>query len=367
VKYTIPFVLVFFLCGGCIERYDLPQIEVKPIFTVDGSITSDPGPYYVSLFRSHILNRIVKDPEPVRNATVQIVDDHGNSELLTETLKGGRYISSANGIRGVIGRKYQLKIITPDGHEYETKPELMTDPGKIENLRYEIAPNALNPDDVFKPQHAVKFFIDSKGGAEQSNFIRWRWTTTYEIFEAPAEKTRTYGWPPITVPDPPECSGWIVGLNGLEYFDKCTCCVCWVVNNSYGVLLSNNNFFATKEFNNVLIATVPVEPRTFDLRFHIRVDQLSLTDEAYQYWKLVQAQQAGEGSLFVPNAIRVKGNLFSVNNPEEQVMGIFSVSGISSTSIFIDTKVIPYEILLEERKASCLTVPGTTNERPSFW
>lgn len=367
MKYFIPFIFVFFLCGGCIDRFALPELEMKPVLVVDGSITSDPGPYHVTLFKSYVLNQIVKSPEPVRRATVEIFDDQGNSELLTEKVTGGEYFSSATGIRGVVGRKYHLKIMTSDGLEYETKPELMTAPGEIENLRYEVFTDVLNPDDVFKPQHAVKFFIDSRGGTDQGNFIRWRWTTTYEVRDKPMEKTKIYGFPPVSLPDPPPCSGWRVGLNGLEYFAPCTCCTCWVIDKNYDVLLSNNKLFTSREFNDVLVATVPVAPRTFDVRFHIRVEQLSLSEEAYQYWKLAQAQHAGEGSLFVPNAIRVRGNVSSVTNPEEHVLGIFSVSGITSTSMYISERDIPYETFLEERKDSCLDAPRSTNVKPLFW
>ncbi len=367
MRYTIQFIFLFVLAGGCIERFELPVLSLNPILVVDGAITSDPGPYKVTLYRPHVTNRIIKIPEYVTQATVQIFDDQGNSEMLTETLSGGEYYTSANGMRGTIGRKYHIKIVTADGKEYATQPQLMTAPGRIENLRYELWLNALNRDDVFKPQHAVKFLIDSKGGAEQSNFLRWRWTTTYEIRDAPHEKTRVINRSGLTVPDPPPCSGMRPGSNGLESFGPCTCCTCWVVNNSYGVLLSNNRFYTSREFNDLLMATVPLEPRTFDLRFHIRVDQLSLTEETYQYWKLAHAQEIGNGSLFVPNAIRMQGNVFSLTNPDEHVLGVFSVEGITSASMFINSRELPYEALMEERKESCLTFPRSTNVKPPFW
>lgn len=373
MKFVRILIVLFFVSDSCVERYELPELQMKPILVVDGSISNEPGPYYISLSNAHILNKIVRNPEPVRNATIEIFDDHGNSERFTETLRGGDYFTSPTGIRGVIGRKYHLKITTSDGKEYATEPQLMIDPGEIKDLRFEIFPNSINRDDVLKPQHTVKFFIDSRASNEQGNYFRWRWTSTYEIRNAPEGRTK---WlptrpRPTLVPDPPACSGVRIKAGTayeLEIFGPCTCCFCWVATTSRNVVLSNNRYFTTRSFDDVLIATVPVDKRPFDFRFHMKVEQLALSDEAYEYWKLVQAQQLGEGSLFVPNAIRVRGNVFSITNPDEVVIGLFSVNGTTSKSIFVDKREIPYEIYEEEPKESCLeTPPGATNVQPAFW
>ncbi|HEY0739985.1 MAG TPA: DUF4249 domain-containing protein [Chryseosolibacter sp.] len=371
MKFARLFVILFVLSDSCIERFELPDREMNPILVVDGLITNEPGPYYISLYYSHVLNKIVRNPEPVGNATINIFDDQGNSETLMETVKGGEYFTSATGIRGTLGRKYHITITTSDGKQYATAPQVMIEPGEITNLRYQVFPNSINRDDVFKPQHTVKFFIDARASSELSNYFRWRWTSTYEIKNLPEGRTKWISSRPrpTIVPDPPACSGVRVrpGSVQLEVFAPCTCCYCWVTTTSRNVVLSNNKFLTTQEFEDVLVATIPVDKRPFDYRFHMKVEQLALSEQAYRYWRLVQSQEENQQSLFVPNVIRMQGNVFNIAEPEEVVLGLFSASGVTSKTMFIEQRSIPFEVFAEEPYESCLDTPGSTNIRPDFW
>ncbi|HEY0653265.1 MAG TPA: DUF4249 domain-containing protein [Chryseosolibacter sp.] len=360
------FLAILVLGHACIERYDLPKFPQTPQLVVDGLITNEPGPYRITLTESLDLNTLVNKTVEVRQATVTIFDDQGNSEVFTEK-KPGQYETAPDGIRGIVGRKYHINIRTKDGANYATLPQRLSMPGKIENLRFEIRRNSINPMDLSKPQDAVVFFIDAKGNPEEANRFRWRWTSTYQIINEPWKKTRQAGRPPIFIPNPPPCSGVRLGPYGLEAAGECTCCNCWVSKSNEAALISDNRFVSALNFRDVRIATVPVEPRTFDIRFHFRVDQLSVSEEVFTFWKLVQAQQSGEGSLFQPNSIRIKGNVFSTTNPGEDVLGIFSVSGIHSVDTFLMKRQVPIGVEVETVAESCLYFPGATNERPSFW
>lgn len=359
------FLLIFLLSDACIDRYDLPQQIVDPKMVVDGLITNRVGPYRVRLSTAYDINTFVNSPNPIRKATVKISDDAGNEETLTE-VDAGVYQTAANGIQGVIGRKYQLSISTEQG-QYYTEPQELVDPGKIEELNYSFKQNSINQANPDKPQHAVNFTINAKGVEGRSNYFRWRWSSVYELKNNPELKTIEAGKPPQAIPIPPMCSGYKSANGGIERFDICTCCSCWVYDQSEVAVVSKNTEVGATQFNNIQVAKIPVDVRTFDVRYYIEVDQLSLSEEVYEFWKLIESQQAGEGSLFQPNSVRVRGNVKSITNPSEQVLGVFSVSGIVSQQVFIDRKEVPFPIEVEEVKESCLLYQGAKNVKPLFW
>ncbi|HEY0652491.1 MAG TPA: DUF4249 domain-containing protein [Chryseosolibacter sp.] len=366
VRYSWLFIVIFLLSDACIDRYDLPEQIVDPKLVVDGMITNRPGPYTISLSTAHDVNTFINNPNPVRNAVVTISDDAGNEEMLTE-VSGGIYKTAAGGIQGVIGRKYQLSIETESG-EYYTEPQELRDPGTIEDFRYSFRMNSINQERPDKPQHAVNFTLDAKGAGGENSYFRWRWSSVFELQNTPESKTIEAGKPPQTFPNPPACSGYRLAIGGgIERFAVCTCCNCWVYQQSEVAIVSKNSSVSANEFKNIQVAKIPVDVRTFDVRYYIEVDQLSLSEEVYQFWKLIEAQQAGEGSLFQPNSVRVQGNIKSRTNPGEQVLGVFSVSGITSRQIFIDRKDVPFPLEVEKINESCLLYQGATNVKPLFW
>src|SRR5689334_14703983 len=106
--------LLFLVSDGCVDQLDVPVLIDQHNLVVDGSISDQPGPYTVKLFLSSSLNQNVDRPVYVSGASVQIKDDLGTTEQLTETTDG-IYKTAENGMQGVVGRKYQVLITTTEG------------------------------------------------------------------------------------------------------------------------------------------------------------------------------------------------------------------------------------------------------------
>jgi hypothetical protein len=167
--------VLFILNDACIDRYELPEQISGPRLVVDGMITNLPGPYTIELFISTDLNTLANNRAGVPNATVKIVDDLGNEEVLTET-KLGVYQTKPNGLRGVVGRKYHTVIYIGD-KEYRSAPQEMRPSGSIENAEWIFRENAINQNDPGEPQDVLDVTIDSKGTEGEQNLFRWRWSS----------------------------------------------------------------------------------------------------------------------------------------------------------------------------------------------
>lgn len=362
------FPVVFLFADACIERYELPSQISEPRMVVNGMITNLPGPYEIEIFMSSDLNTNLNKPTPVSRAVVKIVDDLGNEEMLTEK-SPGVYETREGGMRGEVGRSYHT-VIRAGEKEYRTEPQKLLPAGEITDVRYDFELDAINQNEPAKPQDVLNVYIDSKGVAGETNLFRWRWSSIHEVKTFPELRTREFGRPPVVIPDPLACSGYVPGPAGtIRKVDVCTCCSCWISEYSQRASVSNNQAVKADEFNSVHVAKIPVDHWRFSIKYYMKIEQFSLSPEAYQFWKLVQSQQDGEGSLFQPNAVKVKGNVFSAAGDEE-VLGFFSVSGVVQQEFFIDRRQVPSKVDIKNDtvKGSCLgQFSGSTNRKPVFW
>lgn len=105
ILYIIPAVLIFL--HSCTERIDIELDDSFTRLVVYGAITTDTTTHYVELSTtsSYFYNEA---PPPVTGASVEISDDLGNMESLSE-VEPGRYATSSL-FFGLSGRTYTLRI-----------------------------------------------------------------------------------------------------------------------------------------------------------------------------------------------------------------------------------------------------------------
>lgn len=364
----IPILLLFL--DSCIEPLPLNLASSSSRMVVDGMITNEPGPYQIKLSYSSTLEKSLRLPEPITGASVWIMSSLNESELLAET-SPGIYETSAGSIQGQIGVAYQLKIITASG-EYQSEPQVLVSSGNIDEIFFIFSPDEIIPNNIDKPERldAFKLYINSHGQEEGSNLFRWRWTGVYKVRTFP-EKYTIGGYMdlvPIT-PRPWPCSGYIYQQERLQKIGECECCICWSYNFSSTALVSDPRFISNNEFKKIYIGTVGITSMSFYERYYVEVEQLSVSKEVYDFWKLVENQQSALGSLVQPNAVKVRGNVKCLSNPDEEVLGVFSVSAISKKSIFIEPEDIPYTLAgIDTVDYDCrVAFKNSTTEKPIFW
>jgi Domain of unknown function (DUF4249) len=360
MRRIIPILFLFVM--ACVDPLDVKLPAEERRLVVDGLITNRPGPYQVKLYYSNPLSTTKLRPfDPVTLAQVFIVDDQNNKYNLAEVRQG---VYETNGVEltGQIGRGYYLTIKTKAGKEYQSDIERIKPSGEINNLYFEFQDNN-NPDSTY----ALKVFIDLKGELEEDNLFRWRWTTIHKTKSNPERETRTT--PSGEIPVPQLCSGYRYERRELIQFGDCTCCICWSYNYSPVAMVSKNAFVNEIEFNKQYLGLIPVTSMHFYDRYYIEVEQLSLSEEAYHYWSLIEKQQAGSMDLFQPNAIKIRGNIKNINNAEEEVLGFFGASGAAVKSLYIQQSEVPFELppLAAVNYPCTQYFKNATTEKPFFW
>ena len=350
---------LFFIVAACVDPLTITDAsDSKRVLVVDGLMTDKPGPYEVRLYYSHRLGTSKLTAfEPVQGASVSIIDDEGASYALTE-FASGRYRSGPE-LTGEIGKAYKLHIMSAD-REYESPLQTIKPAGQIEELDL-----ALNQSSADGPR--LDIYVDARGEVGYDNLLRWRWTTIHTTKANPEQKVRLT--PGGAIPEPEPCSGYLIQNGQLVQVGECTCCICWSYNYSEGAFVSQNSFANELDFNDQFLGSIPLSAMHFYEKYYIEVDQFSLSEEVYDFWNLVEKQQKGSTDLFQPNAFRVRGNMTCTTDPDEEVLGIFSVSAVTTYTHYIDPASIPYEPGEPELVPfSCLDYfKNPTTERPPFW
>ena len=303
------FILYVLLVVSCVTEFQPGPVSIPPALIVDGQITDQPGPYTVRLTRTADYSYKALTLGET-GAVVTLADNMGNQETLNETT-AGTYQTAATGIRGVVGRRYTLRILTKAGKRYASQPEVL--PAVPPILRVYSEP-------VYTPATATKavgqtwnVYIDSKDPDTLGNYYKWNWTH----YEFTSVCRKTYVPPPAN-----------------NYTGISCCSDCWDITRCYTCLnLNSDQNINGKAISRQFISEVPFTSLS---PYYIEVEQQALSLGAYQFWKSVRQLTANTGGLFDAAPSTIQGNVRSISSPDEVVYGYFGATGLSVTSLLVN-------------------------------
>jgi hypothetical protein len=353
--------LMYVLLSACVDpiSYKAPAAEQQLV--VDGTITDEPGPYVIALSRTRALGTSSYATSPVLDAKISIQSDTGETDnLIAVSGQPGSYQTTF--IQGVVGRSYSITIKLGNGAVYSSDVEKLPPPGTIDAIEYEFEAR-IQPGGI--AAGIFKIFSTGKAGSDGENYFRWRTFGTYKVRNFPELRTKVVG--EAVVPDPDPCSGYI-NKNGILIFvgPPCDCCTCWI--SEYGIpTVTDTRLLTGGSFNKVRVGTATANRRTFYDKYYVEVQMMSLTQQAYNFWKLIESQREGASSLFQPPLAQVKSNVHSLSKPDEVIQGYFGASGIRRQSIYLTKKDVPLLLLPTDTvKYSCIGL-NSSNIQPPFW
>jgi hypothetical protein len=302
---------------------------------------------------------------PVNAKNVSIHDNVGNSEILSWT-GDGVYQTKPDGIRGVIGREYFVRIEMNNGNIFESSPDEMNPVGAVDSIYYDFESH--QPADA-PTEFGYRIFIDARNSPGSDHCVRWKFTGTYVVETMPQYNLCDIS--PCLGPGycPLPCSGYAY-VNGelkkgyaynpstkmVEYMGlECTCCRCWVTPREDKPKVSDNQISKNGKFVKVEMGYVPVTYYTFFEKYRVEITQMSLSHAAFDYWKAVQSQKEGTNSLFQPVTGKIPTNLFETTGAKG-VQGIFYASALTKKQIYLDKNIHHVDV---REPVDCKTPPRT--------
>jgi hypothetical protein len=333
MKKSIFLLLIVFCGDSCVERIDFSSGNSNSQLVIEGQISDEAGPYTVKLSRTKKISDFTQTIM-VSASKVVISDNSGTSETLTE-VSAGIFQTKSNGIRGVIGREYTLRVETKDGNIYESSPEKISSPGSVEKIYYTFEKYFPT---TGPPKYQFRIFMDSKGEEKGDNLYRWKFTGTYRAQTNPELHTKLVGQD--RVQDPYPCSGYGIKADILTQLKPCECCTCWAKLTNPKPIVSDIALVSGNQFINIEVGIVPVEYWVFYDKVQIDVQQISLTQAAFNYYKIIGDQKEGSSSLFQPAIGKAHTNMMLKSGTQE-AQGLFSAFATSKKTIYIGVDNIP--------------------------
>ena len=370
--YRALHLIFLILLIGCIEPVEFDVPPPSELIIVEGSITNEDQAYQVILTRALSIGADSLDRPPVENAQVRLYDDQQNVEEF-QYLGSGIY-QTTGAIQGEIGRSYFIRIELEDGTIIESEPDEMKPVGTIEDIRYELEERVVEENFTDVRKDVFNVFIDSDVGSGNGNFVRWRFTGTYRIETNPEQRELILPWSDLPLIAPRPCSGYVPGPHPsgsgtiIIQVQPCTCCECWVIENEVAPQLSDDQLVADGQFNNVKVGEVPITSITLFDKYQVFVEQMSMTQRAFEFFKLIRIQKTEASNIFQPPSGELIGNVKAINS-DTRVVGMFWSSAVTTQKVYITKDDVPYNLVpFNTIEDSCLReFLNATTTKPEEW
>lgn len=329
--------VIFAALDACVDPFETElSNEDNLTIVADGFISDLPGPHTIRLVRISSALDVLNAALPVQASSVTIEDSNGETYRLSS--KGDGIYSTSETVQGVVGHEYKLKVQLSNGSIIESPFDELLPVDDIIKVHHRwdsiTAPNS-------PPTYGFKIFMD--GIVSKSSFVRWRFTGAYEVQSYPElnKFENNCAKPPPVWPDPPPCSGFVytgipfVRPGLLEQVGSCSCCNCWVRDFENVPKVNDDVILTDGSVRDLEVGFVPFTAWTFGKgRYMVRVEQMSLSRVAFDFWKLLKDQKVGASSLFQPAIGKPQSNFIS-SNANQKVIGFFYATSIKQRIVFL--------------------------------
>lgn len=317
LKWSTFCLLLFIGLGlsACINPFEAEVNQEVKGLVVSASLTTFPGLQEVRLSRpatytTRSLYYVVS------NAQVWVEDELGQKQFFFETTKNtGLYLPENRDFVGEVGKTYVLHIVTSDNQSYASKPEKLKATPAIKK----IYPEAIIAEDAILGEalSGYKILLDTDDPATVGDYYRWTWVH----YESQGFCLTFTGIP---------LGGTDLTLVGLA------CCEipCWDIQRCY---INCTNVLSDALVNGRTISRQPINSIPYCPRdYYIEIQQRSISRDAFNYWRAVDQLSSNNGSIFDTAPAAVHGNLSCTSDSTQLVYGLFEVSDVSETGLFIN-------------------------------
>ena len=305
MKNLLYFILIVFLTSGCIDKYNPQGIEqVSDLIVIDGSVTNGESVFKISRSVGLLDNLSQSKNLYINDASVYVEKDNG--ERIEGTLNGeGKYTVVTGELDAET--KYRLYVAV-EGEEYRSgflSPIFTSEVDSISILKE-------------GPGKNISVHVSTHDPKNQSRYYMWSYE---EHWEVKAPMFANYG----------ELDGQ------FSYFSLTTprnTYYCWCRDSSRAIFLASTEKISENFIHQKKIKDIGRSNSRFSELYYIKVKQMQLRKEAYDYYSNVQKNTEQTGGLFSPMPSEIKGNIVCLANPKRPVIGYVEVTTITTKDIF---------------------------------
>ena len=308
------YIYLLLLLSGCIERY---YPESDDIFTgtlvINASLTNIPGTQTIQISRSDGL--LLPEFIPESSCVVEVENQAGDQLSFSETTPG---YYSANVPEGFmrIGDQYMLRVLTSNGNTYLSEYSRLHPSSPIDRIYYELESYPTEDPEVFID--GIQFYIDFQIDADSSEFMRWELLETYE-FHNPDYEGFIYSYDRILRPLP----------DSLD--DR----LCWITGHVNAIYTLDAANMTSPSYSYMPLHFVSNETQRLSYGYSLLVKQHAMDEPAFRYWDELKKNSHNQKGLYDRLPSITPSNISNVDDPHEQILGFFGVSGVTEKRVFI--------------------------------
>ncbi|MGI4887412.1 MAG: DUF4249 domain-containing protein [Janthinobacterium lividum] len=293
------------LLGGCVEPYTPPAISAPQSYlVVDGSINLN-GVTTVRLSRTRNLGTGAASPVEAK-ASVAILDETGARYALAEQAAG---TYAAGPLVLGTAHRYQLRLRTAAGREYASDLVAAKATPAIDSLAWAAGPDG------------VQVYVNSHDAANATRYYRWAYQETWQFHSAYQSALEYVG-------------GAIKYRAENIYW-------CWRTENSTAIALSSTDKLSQDVVSRFPLALLPRTSAKLAYGYSILVQQYAQTPEEFAYWDKLRRNTESLGTLFDPLPSQLSGNVHSLDDAAELVLGYVGAGSVAEKRLFIADAQLP--------------------------
>ncbi|MEP4534779.1 MAG: DUF4249 domain-containing protein [Cyclobacteriaceae bacterium] len=313
---------------GCTKPFDTESFDFDKVIVVDGQITDEDKFHEILLSYTYPIG---EDQEsPLTGATVWVENGAGQ-RIDYEELEPGKYLSTIS-FAGQAGQAYRLFFTTPAGGKYaSTSSELIPSP-PIDSIYAEYA--VVSTDESTFALDGAQFFIDSHDETQEAKYFRYEWVEDYKI-SVPFPSFYEYFFDLGTQWDS-------TAMRLPDDFVH----ICYQSGTSASIIIGTSVGTSENRVVEQPVNFVSTETDRLRTRYALQVMQYAVNESAYGFYRKLKESNESTGSLFDKQQGTITGNILSLDNPTETILGFFEVAGVSSKRRFfsptdIDVRIAP--------------------------
>ncbi len=314
--YSWVLILFLTMVSSCIEPFEGAVNSFEDVLVVNATITNEIKKQEVSLTRSFRFEEEVAPAEV--NAEVVIRTEDGD-QYIFEEVSPGKY-ESIIPFAAEINKEYSLTILTEGGSSYESST--MQLPVQETNIDDLYAERITNDDGI----EGVGIFVDSFDATSNSNYYRHEYIETFKII-APF-------WSPFDI---------VVTGEGVSTFSTAIILrereerTCYGSAPSKNIQVASTLALSEDRLTKYNVRFIEADNYILTHRYSVLVRQYVQSPAAFSYYETLRGLSQTSGNVFSEDQPGfLAGNIRSIENPRENVAGLFEVAAVDEKRIFFD-------------------------------
>jgi len=309
-------VLLMLATFACKERFNPPEVDTNLNYlTVEGLInTSGVDSTIIRVSRTvKLTNKTTLQPELKAILTIESSDNTIKRNLTERSF--GVYYALPFALDAT--KQYRLRIKTAAGKEYVSDfTEVKVSP-PIDEVGFDAQTTG---------EPGIQIYANTRDATNKSRYYKWDFVEIYEF------DSRVY-------------TGYIADNRNIRPRNSITedIFTCWRTVNSNTIVLASTAKLTNDVLNKTPIERISPNNERLSKKYSILVNQQVLTKDAFDFWEILRKNTEQVGSIFDAQPSQLQGNIHSVSNPDEIVIGYISAGTVQHKRIFIDPAAIPRE------------------------